>query len=94
MQNNPLLNNIAFDLVKDKVIADKMKEYKAETQNFQEAKLPQQQPEKKDDDIDFDEVDSEEERIMQREAEKRMAKAEKKEKIKKQQLDEKYSSLL
>ena len=30
MQNNPLLNNIAFDIVKDKVIEDKTKQYMEE----------------------------------------------------------------
>lgn len=91
MQNNPLLNNIAFDLVKDKVIADQMKEFKKEqNQQFTEAQV-KPKVEKKEDDIDFDEVDSEEERIMAREAARRRGNAEKAEKKRKQAaLTDKY----
>ena len=39
MQNNPLLNQISFDLVKDKVIADKMKEYQEDQQKANEAAI-------------------------------------------------------
>ncbi|MCQ2815630.1 MAG: thioredoxin domain-containing protein [archaeon] len=81
-QNNPLLNQISFDLVKDKVIADKMKEYQ-EDQKKESEPIIQGGEKKKDDDINFDEVDSEEERIMRREAEKRRGALEKRDKPKK-----------
>lgn len=65
-----LLNNIAFDIVKDKVIEDKMKEYTAQLE--ENDKKPQKEKEDEDqDEVDFDEVDSEEERIMQKELSKR-----------------------
>jgi hypothetical protein len=72
MHNN-LLNNIAVDLVKDKVIEDKMKEY-IESENAKN-----EQPKDgsdKDEDNDFEEIDSEEERIMQRELAKRKEQSE------------------
>ena len=34
MQNNPLLNNIAFDIVKDKVIEDKTNQNVTEVFNY------------------------------------------------------------
>ena len=58
MQNNPLLNNIAFDIVKDKVIEDKTKMYMEE----QEKKQKEELEKKKNDELDdLDEIDSEEE---------------------------------
>lgn len=90
MHANPILNTIAVDLVKDQVIKDKMKEFTGEPQKFEEAEL-KPQLEKKTEDIDFDEVDSEEERIMQAELEKRMGKAAKKiQEKKKAALTDKY----
>ena len=65
MQDNPLLNKLAFDIVKDKVIEDKTKDYMQQ----QEKKLKEQEKAEKEID-DLDEVDSEEERIMQQELEK------------------------
>jgi hypothetical protein len=72
--NNSLLNNIAVDLVKDKVIEDKMKEYieSENTNNEAQTKTHDQQEE----DIDFDEIDSEEERIIQLEMSKRKEQSE------------------
>jgi hypothetical protein len=69
--HNSLLNNIAVDLVKDKVIEDKMNEYiESENQKNQ----IENKNDNEDDEIDFEEIDSEEERIMQRELEKRKEK--------------------
>lgn len=68
-----LLNNIAFDIVKDKVIEDKVKEYTEDQQKEFEEKYNQA---KKDEENveefpDIEETDSEEERIMQKELMKR-----------------------
>ena len=88
MQNNPLLNQLAFDIVKDKVIEDKTKQYMEE----QEKKQAEESKRKKDDELDdLDEIDSEEERIMQQEMEKRRKTAEsKREDISKKITTEKY----
>ena len=90
MQNNPLLNNIAFDIVKDKVIEDKTKMYMEE----QEKKQKEELEKKKNDELDdLDEIDSEEERIMQQELEKRKKTAEsKREDMAKKVKMEKYGS--
>ena len=63
MQNNPLLNQLAFDIVKDKVIEDKTKAYMEE----QEKKAKEDAERQKADGLEDleDELDSEEERIMQ-----------------------------
>ena len=68
MQNNPLLNNIAFDIVKDKVIEDKTKMYMKEQEQKQKEEAEKQKHNELD---DLDEIDSEEERIMQQEMVKR-----------------------
>jgi hypothetical protein len=71
--NTNLLNNIAFDIVKDKVIEDKVKEYVNEEEKKQSELEPinlKEEEEAVDDDI-FNEPDSEEERIMQAEINKR-----------------------
>jgi hypothetical protein len=72
--HNSLLNNIAQDIVLEKVIEDKVKEMakeKEEKENTEKYKI-----EGEDDLVDLDEVDSEEERIMQKELQKRQDKAE------------------
>ena len=90
MQNNPLLNNIAFDIVKDKVIEDKTKAYMEEQE-----KKAKEEAEKKEGDLEDleDELDSEEERIMQQELEKRRKTAEsKREEMAKKLKNEKYGN--
>ena len=88
MQDNPLLNKLAFDIVKDKVIEDKTKDYMEQ----QEKKLKEQEKAQKEID-DLDEVDSEEERIMQKELEKMKKTAEgKREAVAKKITKEKYGN--
>ena len=90
MQNNPLLNNIAFDIVKDKVIEDKTRMYMEEQEKIQreESEL------KKNNELDdLDEIDSEEERIMKQEMEKMKKTAEsKREDMAKKLKTEKYGN--
>jgi thiol-disulfide isomerase/thioredoxin len=74
-QNNTLLNELAFNIVKDKVIEDKTKMYMDEQEKKQKEK---ELKEKKGELDDLDEIDSEEERIMQQEIEKRRKTAESK----------------
>ena len=74
MQNNPLLNQLAFDIVKDKVIEDKTKMYMEEQEKKQKEEIEKQKNELDD----LDEIDSEEERIMQQEMEKMRKTAESK----------------
>ena len=74
MQNNPLLNQLAFDIVKDKVIEDKTKMYMEEQEKKQKEEIEKQ----KNEVDDLDEIDSEEERIMQQEMEKMRKTAESK----------------
>jgi len=94
----PLLNDIAFGLVRDKVIEDKMKEYqmtekqKEDLENI-DAKLKQkssgldnEEPEEND----LDEVDSEEEKIMHNQIQSRMDEAEKSREAQKARLARKY----
>jgi len=90
MQNNPLLNQLAFDIVKDKVIEDKTKAYMEEQE-----KKAKEEAEKKEGDLEDleDELDSEEERIMQQELEKRRKTAEsKREEMAKKLKNEKYGN--
>ena len=47
MQNNPLLNQLAFDIVKDKVIEDKTKMYMEEQEKKQK-----EEEEKKNNELD------------------------------------------
>jgi hypothetical protein len=68
--HNSLLNSIATDIVMDKVIEDKVKEVTKEQQQKKEEKELAEQAFP-----DLDEMDSEEERIMQKELEKRKEKA-------------------
>ena len=90
MQNNPLLNNIAFDIVKDKVIEDKTKAYMEEQEKKAKEETQKQQAEGLD---DLEELDSEEERIMQQELEKRRKTAEsKREELSKKINNEKYGN--
>ena len=90
MQNNPLLNQLAFDIVKDKVIEDKTKMYMDEQEKRQKEEMEKQKYENLD---DLDEIDSEEERIMQQELEKMRKTAEgKREKISKKINKEKYGN--
>jgi len=90
MQNNPLLNQLAFDIVKDKVIEDKTKMYMDEQEKKQKEELERQKNENLD---DLDEIDSEEERIMKQEMEKMKKTAEgKREKMAKKLNTEKYGN--
>ena len=91
MQNNPLLNQLAFDIVKDKVIEDKTKAYMEE----QEKKEKEQAEREKAEGLEDleDELDSEEERIMQQELEKRRKTAEsKREEMAKKLKNDKYDN--
>lgn len=89
MQNNPLLNQLAFDIVKDKVIEDKTKMYMEEQEKKQKEEIEKQKNELDD----LDEIDSEEERIMQQEMEKLRKTAEsKREDIAKKVKTEKYGN--
>jgi hypothetical protein len=75
--NSGLLNDIAFDIVKDKVIEDKMKEYTAEEEaKMKEAKEGKttsliEQGQENPEFPEIDQVDSEEERIIQKEIQRR-----------------------
>jgi len=72
--NTNLLNNIAFDIVKDKVIEDKVKEYTEEQQREAEEALRENRKDEEnegDEYPDIEDPDSEEERIMQKELMKR-----------------------
>ena len=90
MQNNPLLNNIAFDIVKDKVIEDKTKQYMEEQEKKEKEEAEKKQGEGLD---DLEEIDSEEERIMQKEMEKMRKTAEnKREELSKKLKNEKYGN--
>ncbi len=94
-----LLNDIAFDLVKDEVIEDKMKEYEMTEKQKEEMEkkdskakqkstnLDNEEPEELD---DLDEVDSEEERIMQKQIQFRMDDVEKNREAQKARLSRKY----
>ena len=89
MQNNPLLNQLAFDIVKDKVIEDKTKAYMEEQEKKQKEEIEKQKNELDD----LDEIDSEEERIMQQEMEKMRKTAEsKREDMAKRVKTEKYGN--
>ena len=89
MQNNPLLNQLAFDIVKDKVIEDKTKMYMEEQEKKQKEEIEKQKNELDD----LDEIDSEEERIMQQEMEKMRKTAEsKREDMAKRVKTEKYGN--
>ena len=89
MQNNPLLNQLAFDIVKDKVIEDKTKMYMEEQEKKQKEEIEKQ----KNEIDDLDEIDSEEERIMQQEMEKMRKTAEsKREDMAKKVKTEKYGN--
>ena len=90
MQNNPLLNNIAFDIVKDKVIEDKTKQYMEEQEKKEKEEAEKKQGEGLD---DLEEIDSEEERIMQKEMEKMRKTAEsKREELAKKIKNDKYGN--
>lgn len=70
-----LLNQISFDLIKDKAMADKLEEAKVEQKQEEyveyEKNSKKVQKEQNEDLLDLDEPDSEEERIMQKEIAKR-----------------------
>ena len=88
MQNNPLLNQLAFDIVKDKVIEDKTKAYMEEQEKKAKEEAERKQGEGLD---DLEEIDSEEERIMQKELEKMRKTAEsKREELAKKIKNDKY----
>ncbi len=98
----PLLNDIAFGLVKDKVIEDKMKEYEMtekqkeemEKKDFKEKngknKNLEGDEEENLEENDLEEVDSEEERIMQKQIQLRMDEVEKSREAQKAKLARKY----
>lgn len=100
--NTGLLNDIAFGLVKDKVIEDKMKEYQMtenqkqqleKTESRKEAKdLDQQEEDQENDNLekDLEEIDSEEERIIQMQIQNRLDQQGKKLEIEKAKLARKY----
>ena len=75
--NTPLLNDIAFGLVRDKVIQDKLEEAKVDEKKNKEGNMKAEENKEdemngeEEDLIDLDEPDSEEERIMQKELAKR-----------------------
>jgi hypothetical protein len=72
--NTNLLNDIAINIVKDKVIEDKTKEYMNEQQREAEELLNENRKDEEKEEEEFPDIeasDSEEERIMQREMMKR-----------------------
>ena len=81
MQNNPLLNQLAFDIVKDKAIEDRTKEIMKEQEEKQKEQEKLNKLKEEDEDDDLDEVDSEEERIMKAELEKMKGEALKKKEL-------------
>ncbi len=90
MQNNPLLNQLAFDIVKDKVIEDKTKAYMEEQEKKEKEEIEKQKLGELD---DLEEVDSEEERIMRQEMEKMKKTAEnKREEMAKKIKNDKYGN--
>ena len=90
MQNNPLLNQLAFDIVKDKVIEDKTKEYMEEQDKKEKEEAEKQKLDEMD---DLEEVDSEEERIMRQQLEKMKKTAEsKREEMAKKMKNDKYGN--
>ena len=96
--DTPLLNEIAFDLVKDKVIEDQMKEYKM-TEEQQEkitkndVKKSNNGNDEEEDDEEFGEIDSEEERIMNKQINQRLEQQEKKIEAEKARLARKYGEV-
>ena len=92
MNNNPLLNTIAFDLVKEKVIQDKLTE--AKVQEERENREEKESKNRKIDEFpDLDEPDSEEERIMKKEISKRQEMADKYVEKEKEKSKRKYGDL-
>ena len=97
--DTPLLNEIAFDLVKDKVIEDQMKEYKM-TEEQQEkitkndVKKSNNGNDEEEDDEEFGEIDSEEERIMNKQINQRLEQQEKKIEAEKARLARKYGEII
>ena len=90
MQNNPLLNQLAFDIVKDKVIEDKTKAYMEEQEKKEKEEIEKQKLGEID---DLEEVDPEEERIMRQEMEKMKKTAEnKREEMAKKIKNDKYGN--
>ena len=86
-QNTNLLNNITFDIVKDQAIKDRTKEYMEDLQAQQKTSVKSKTNEEL---VDLDEVDSEEERIMRKELERRMGETQHRREITKKKLSEKY----
>jgi homoserine dehydrogenase len=101
--DTPLLNDIAFDLVKDKVIADKMEEYKMtneQKENLAKNENKESQKEKSnkeeedfENEDDLDEVDSEEERIISKQIQQRLEQQDKKIEAEKARLARKYGDV-
>lgn len=74
MMDGKLLNNITFDLVKEKVIQDKLEEAKVDEKNKQKVEKMEEinfNIHQQEEFPEIDEVDSEEERIMQKEMSRR-----------------------
>ena len=93
MQNNPLLNQLAFDIVKDKAIEDRTKEIMKEQEEKKREEEKIKKLKEEDEDDDFDEVDSEEERIMKAELEKMKGEALKKKELAARRAKEKYVNI-
>jgi len=98
--DTPLLNDIAFDLVKDKVIEDRMEEYKMTEEqqinvknNDAKASNKKNDEEEENDDNEFDEIDSEEERIMKKQINQRLEQQDKKLEAEKARLARKYGDV-
>ena len=90
MQDTKLLNNIAFNLVQDKAIKDKTEQMIKEEQEQQD--LAKQARNKTKEELldDLDDVDSEEERIMRKELERRVGETAHRREVAKKKLAEKY----
>lgn len=99
--DTPLLNNIAFDLVKDKVIADQMKEYEMTEQQQENVKTNEVKKSNKGKDDDeeedledeLDEVDSEEDNIIKNQIKQRLEQQQKKLESEKAKLARKYGDV-
>ncbi len=91
--NTPLLNNIAFDLVKEKVIQDKLQEAQVDSKKQADEEIGSQEAKQNVEFPDLDEPDSEEERIMQKELAKRKEYSDKYEEKQKEKASRKYGDL-
>lgn len=90
MMNTPLLNNIAFDLVKEKVIQDKLQEAQVQDKKQKESDTVLQEKKETDEFPELDEPDSEEERIIKQELARRQEMSEKYQEKQKEKGTRKY----